>query len=270
VPYVQCPLYQANKPDQDARQTYYSIPGTPRVSVNGAAAVSAGAITTATIETAISGTSPVEVRVSETTATNRTVHVRARATGTIPTGNYRLYVAIVEKRLNFNANNGETVHHGVFRKFLTSAAGDVLTAFATNSNVERVFNYSVDATWNNAQTYVVAWLQNDGTKAVLNSGSRFAPLTGLDENMLSAQISVAPNPTQDKLTVSFTDLAPLTLKEPFGQYVSLQNANGQVIMQQKLNSNNSVILDVANFPSGLYFIKLQTAEGIAVKKFVKQ
>jgi hypothetical protein len=265
VPYMQCPLYQANTTEQDARKTFYGLTSTPRVSVNGAALVGAGTITAANIDAAAAATSPIELKVSETTGTNRIASISLKAVGTVPTGAYRIYAAVVEKKVSFSANNGEATHHNVLRKFITVDAGVASGGFsAVPSASAQTFtlNYTVAASWNAAQTYVVTWIQHETTKEVMNSATRFDVSSATEEASIDAFVNVSPNPTTGKTTISFTQVTP--------QYLTIQNAVGQVLETKKLVNNAPIDLDLSNYTAGVLFVKVQSLEGFSVKRIVKQ
>ncbi len=171
VPYSACVFYQANTVPQDARATFYGLSGTPRVSINGGTTVNANGIDASTVDNAYCATcSPVQVKVTETdNGSNRSANIQVKSIGAPPLGNYRLLVAVVEKTINYNAPNGENVHHNVFRQFLTATGGDAL--FLAAQGGETVVNYN--GSWAANQIYVLAWLYNETTKAVLNSGTKF-------------------------------------------------------------------------------------------------
>jgi hypothetical protein len=264
VPYSQCPFYQANKTEQDARRDFYGLQSTPRVSINGATLVGAGTVTAANIDAAAAGTSPIELKVTETTGTNRIVGVSLKAVGTV-TGTFRMYAAVVEKKLSFAANNGEGTHYNVLRKYIIANAGTPSSGFSvvpTTAAQTFELNYTVDATWNAAQTYVVAWIQNETTKEVLNSATRFDVSSATEEPSIDAFVNVSPNPTSGKTTISFTQVTP--------QYLTVQNAVGQVLETRKLANNAPVELDLSNYASGVLFVKIQGLEGLATKRVVKQ
>lgn len=263
VPYQQCPFYQANKTEQDARRDFYTLTSTPRVSLNGASLVSAGSITSADIDAAAAGTSPIELKVTETTGSNRLIGVSLKAVGTV-TGSFRMYAAVVEKKISFNGNNGETVHHNVLRKYLTADASVASSGFSVvpTANTQTFeLNYTVDAAWNAAQTYVVVWVQNTATKEVLNSATRFDVQSATEEPSIDAFVNVFPNPTTHKTTVSFTQVTP--------QYLTVQNAVGQVLETRQLVNNAPVELDLSNYATGVLFVKVQGVEGVALKKIIR-
>ena len=176
IPYSACVFYQASMASQDARASFYGLPGTPRVAINGANTVSAGSVTAAHVDNAYCATcSPVELRVIETTNANatRTATIQVRSVGAPPSGNFKLYAAVVEKTVNYNAPNSETVHHNVFRQFLTASSGDALTLATQGNETTATLNYTVNAAWAASEVYVLTWLQNETTREVVNSGTKF-------------------------------------------------------------------------------------------------
>lgn len=75
----------------------------------------------------------------------------------------------------------------------------------------------------------------------------FIPLSEADP----FQISIAPNPTQDYVTISQLDLdnQPLSL--------SLTNSQGQVLIPNLLLQAWKNEIDVSRFPAGTYFIQVK-------------
>jgi hypothetical protein len=266
IPYTQCPLYQANMTEQVKRKAFYNVQGTPRVSVNGAANAALSSITETFLTTEKAKTSPAAVIVKEISGTTgKTATITVKSVGDVPAAEYRLFVAIVEKKLNFApvGGNGESVHYDVFRKFLTSADGDVIAMPAKGSEKTLNFNYTPQSPWVADQVYVLAFVQNITTKEVLNSGTRFDITSSTTEPQLDNQLSVSPNPTNGSFNYTFSNLTP--------QYLTLTNIIGQVV----LSKNNETIinngeLNLTNQPNGVYYLTIKAKEGFAVKKIIKQ
>jgi Outer membrane protein Omp28/Secretion system C-terminal sorting domain len=266
IPYMQCPLYQANMTEQTKRKAFYNVQGTPRVCINGGANTSVGSVTTASLATEVAKTSPLSLKVKEITGTTgRTATITVKPVGDVPTAEYRLFVAVVEKKLNFSpvGGNGESIHYDVFRKFLTSADGDAYTMPSKGVEASLNFNYTPVAPWVADQVYVLAFIQNMTTKEVLNSGTKFDLTSATDELQLDNQVQVSPNPTNGTFRYAFDNLTP--------QYLTITNIVGQVILS-KDNAEiiNNGELNLANQPSGVYYLTIKAKEGLAVKKIVKQ
>ncbi len=174
TPYPNCFLYQANTTEQNARANFYNLPGTPRVAVNGASTMSVSNTNAATIDNAYCATcSPIEVKVTEQNNNGRSVSIDIKSVGAPPSGNYRLFAAIVEKMVSYSAPNGESVHHNVFRQFLTDATGNAVSLAAQGGQTNVNFNYTIANNWVASEIYVLAWLYDATTNTVVNSGTKF-------------------------------------------------------------------------------------------------
>ncbi len=176
TPYSSCVFYQANMAPQDARAAFYGLPGTPRVSVNGSSTIGAGAISASTVDNAYCATcSPIQIKVTEQDngGGNRSATIQVKSIGTPPTGNFRLFAAIAEKTVNYGAPNGESVHHNVFRQFLTATTGDALSLATQGNETSTQFNYSINGNWVASEVYVLAWLYDASVNTIVNSGTKF-------------------------------------------------------------------------------------------------
>ena len=94
---------------------------------------------------------------------------------------------------------------------------------------------------------------------------KYCPLEiGIPEvNKNEFEINIYPNPTTDKLTIEIpSGISP--------HQIEITDALGRKIYTEKTNLK-SVIINLKSFPSGIYFIKVQLADGSAtVRKFVKE
>lgn len=77
---------------------------------------------------------------------------------------------------------------------------------------------------------------------------------------LSKSLKLYPNPAQEEVVVS--------MENTWIQSVSLINVTGQVVYSSLENVTNSAKIDLKDYPKGLYFVKVETNEGIAIKKLV--
>lgn len=81
-------------------------------------------------------------------------------------------------------------------------------------------------------------------------------LTGVSE-FGNGKFNLYPNPASGSVTLSGNSL----------QEVQIVNQSGLIIYQSKLN-DFSTSIDISRIPSGLYFIKVQSAEGVKTEKLV--
>lgn len=264
-PYSSCIFYQANPTENSTRTNFYGINGTPRVALNGTLVNSGGPLLpAATLTAALPFTSPIHLRVTETSGTDRTATVQIFTHAPVPAGNYVLYLAVVEKDINYTAPiTGATQHYDVFRKMLPGINGTAVSLAEPGSSITLPFNYSVAPGWNADQIYVVAFVQNADTKEVLNSGTKFDPLTVSTGEPQVHQVSIKPNPVSETATAYIGDDRAEAL-EVFG-------INGQrVRVAFDAQQSGSVTFSLSNLPKGIYVVKITGKEGVYTAKVVKE
>lgn len=177
VPYPQCPFYQANSTDNNARKNYYSINSTPRTKMYGTINGSSNTLLTQTnIDNNYGNNSALRIEVLESgPSTNKTVTINAKTFDALPTGDLRLFVATVVEYTNFNAQNGLTEHYNTLWQFLGSENGDAFSPAAIGSTNTYTFNYNTNnlthPSFMASEVYVIAFIQDFDTKEIFNSGS---------------------------------------------------------------------------------------------------
>lgn len=101
-----------------------------------------------------------------------------------------------------------------------------------------------------------------GTQNVSNGGTCCALTTGITASVEDKSVSVFPNPASDNLTLSYaTPVDKATVK--------VLNVAGQVVKEINVVSGNNVVVDIAAFPAGVYFVETTNEGAIMHSKFVK-
>ncbi|HEX5624732.1 MAG TPA: Omp28-related outer membrane protein [Saprospiraceae bacterium] len=264
IPYSSCLLYQANTADNAQRANFYSINGTPTVVIHGLTKKSAAGVTAPILDAELNKLSPIEVKVTETGTAQRNVVIEVKTVGTRPGGNYKLYVAALEKELNYASPNGEKVHHNVFRDFLSAPDGDDITLAAQGSSVTKNYSINLSASWVESQMYILAWVQDLGNKEVLNSGTKFDVLSANDD-LQSLGFSIYPNPVQDQLHLEWSPAMSSAAK------ISITNLLGKELHQQALKPGTSRFdMSVQHLQKGIYFVRLQSGKEKITRKWIKE
>ena len=265
IPYSTCGLYQANKPENETRAAYYGVFGTPSIALNGTLQpISSPLLTAVTLQEYLGNTSPLWLQVNESGPNNaRVATINAHSLSALPAGDYRIYAAIVEKTVNFNGGNGETVHHDVFRKMLTDINGNAYTPAAAGQSVPFTFNFSINAAWNPDEVYVLAWVQNAATKEVLNSGTRFDPQVVGTTEAAPQTILIRPNPVSESALAQIGDdrASAVEVFAASGQRIAVSFDNQEV---------GTVNIPTATFAAGIYFVKITGGKGVYIAKMVKE
>jgi hypothetical protein len=180
----------AYNPTQVAdRVTYYSVTGVPDViGLGNQYEGSPTGVTQALVDNFASDPAPIRVIVRETSnGIARTVKVKVFTVDTIPAATYKIRLAVLEEWIHYvtpPGTNGEKDFPDVFRKMLPSTAGDIFVPAAIGDSVTFTYTYNLDLTkWDTTQIYSMAFIQNETTKAIINSGSSIDPnweLVGID------------------------------------------------------------------------------------------
>ena len=80
-------------------------------------------------------------------------------------------------------------------------------------------------------------------------------------NFNESNLNIYPNPVKDFLSID--------LQKNTTGIVTIYNTQGQIIYQQDIQSESDVHIDVSNLISGLYFLKVNSKNGISIGKFLK-
>lgn len=264
IPYSGCIFYQANPSENSGRTSVYGINGTPRVALNGVLAPLGGQLLqSALLQSNLGLTSPLSLTVTESgSGPSRTVTIKAKAWADIPPSDgYRLFVAVVEKTILYDAPNNEQAHHDVFRKMLPALEGVPFTPPAAGAEIEFSYDYTVATDWNAAEVYAVAFVQNTATKEVLNSGAQFDAAVSAADEPAARALRFTPNPAQDR---AFAGLAG---DRALG--VEVFAGDGRLVSVEYVAENDGVALSTSALTRGVYFVKITGELGVYVGKFVK-
>jgi thiol-disulfide isomerase/thioredoxin len=264
TPYAQCVFYQANKTDNQTRADYYGIFATPRVALNGNLLNTSNALLpTSSLQNSLAqNTSPVSLKVTDGvngSSINATVTLRFH--GAVPAGNYRLYVAVVEKQINLTTPNQETVHRDVLRDMLTAATGDPITVLPAGQAQQLTFTAPL-GNWNTSDLYVLAYLQNDDTKEVLNSGTRFDVSTDAKEAVVDEPLRIYPNPARETAWFLTTNVT-----EEIHQ-IEVTDLSGRTFPIQFIAQGDHISFSVSDLPKGIYILKALTSAAMHTGKLM--
>jgi hypothetical protein len=256
-PYTSCVFYQSNTAENTARFQFYAgdIFGTPTVAINGIDFKSSNGVNNTVLADITGNTSWLNVDVNETSGSTRTVDITLQdhVGGSLTTG--KLFAVIVEKEIQYNAPNGETLHHNVFRQFLTPTAGedvDMSTGTATRS-----YSYEVDAEWAADQIYTIAWLMDPATKEIYNSGTKFDPdfVSAIGNIEAAPLLHLYPNPTQGQFTLS-------NPAKTESAHIEVFNSAGALIFSHTYPAQPDITLDGSLWPEGNYLVKLEAGSSV--------
>jgi Outer membrane protein Omp28/Secretion system C-terminal sorting domain len=261
-PYSNCIFYVAATADNTSRVNVYDrqVVGTPTYVIGGTPQSS---VQESNITQRIAETSPIAIEVrDEVVGSTFSTRVQVVNYGAVPQGQYKLYLALVERRVDYSAPNGEKVHYNVLRQMLGGAAGTDFTALQAGSRTNVAFSVPIAAAWKPEQLAVVAFVQNTTTKAVLNSGTRFdPPLTSSVKESVVKTVTISPNPVQS--------IAQIDLNNDRAEQVEVFSGSGQRISIAFETIAEGIQIPVENLPKGIYLIKIKGNKQVYTGKFLK-
>jgi hypothetical protein len=144
------------------------------------------------------------------------------------------------------------LNYGCYDFKIIDSFGDGLTS----CSVANGGNGSYSISFNGA---IVAELLEANANFGTENTTNFCFSLGLDEFSLANSVSIYPNPANESITV-LTDGLNMTK-------IELMNIAGQIISSVDVN-NTLVKVDVSTVSSGVYFVKVFSAEGTAVKQLI--
>lgn len=262
VPYSTCPIYLAAKTASDTRQAFYSVGGTPRIYLDGKYTTGPNLVNTTEVDNAIAASSPISIKVTETGTNPRTVNIEVSVTGTVPSGSYVIQAAACEKTLNLNGGNGELTHHNVMRSYLFTGNGEAITL---NPNSTQTFTKTVnfDASWKESEMYIIAFVQQNNTKEILNSGSKFNITTDVNDPADVSEFQIVQNPVRDHVKIQ--------LSHPIANgTASIFTMDGKLVAQQLLHhASGTIEIPVSTLATGVYVLELSNGARSKTQQFQK-
>lgn len=176
------PMNAHNPAEVQSRVTYYGVSGVPNMRMQGNKyAGSPSGVTNTMVDNEAMLPSEIRIKVKDlpNDGVTRDVTVTVYSLIDLPAGSYKLRTAVVEKEKTYTTapgSNGEKFFPNIFRKFLDNATGEDFTPPAVGDSVVFNFNYTLNTTvWDTTQIYVIAFVQNETTKSVINAGSNLDP-----------------------------------------------------------------------------------------------
>lgn len=191
-PYSSCVFNQHNSTENDARTSYYGIFGsTPRLVVQGSTVSASTNYGDASIFSTQAGqTSPFTVRIDVgevNLAGQITVDVVVKTESTHNYTDLKLFAAVAEDTVFYNAPNGENVHYNVFRKSVFETDGKTIQPSATvGDSVVYSETFNFDQTWSMSNLVGISILQEVGNKSVVQAATSKKQIFTSTENILEA------------------------------------------------------------------------------------
>ena len=252
-PYATCIFSQHNPTENDSRANYYGVyGGTPRAVIQGSVIpVQNPLIGVEQIEAHLGKTADYRVTVTNSQVSGNTYKVTVeieRVSGTNPE-TVLMFAGLAEEEVQYEAPNGENLHHDVFRKRVFY---DTVSVNPAGNTKTMEFEYTMHAAWDQDQIFAYVMLQDNDTKEAKQSASSLDSPAGIHRTKVE-QLGTILYPNPANATVSI-------LPEFKARFVSaeLYSLTGnRVARYEDLNT-----IDVSDQSPGMYFMVLTDRDNL--------
>jgi len=229
---------------------YYNIYGaTPRIVVQGSVISPSTSFGDATLFSNQAGQmSPFNVRVNIDNINNgqATVAVVVKTEATHNFVDLKLFTALAEDTVYYNAPNGEGLHYNVFRTSVFEVDGKTITpATAVGDSVMFTQTITLGSNWDWSRLVGISILQESGNKNIVQAASSRAQLFTSTQSIKTApfQLYTADN----KVFFTANDIGRFD--------VQVYNLQGQLLKQLQSNGQDEWTFD--DIVTGAYLIRVQ-------------
>jgi polyhydroxybutyrate depolymerase len=199
---------------------------------------------------------------------SRITHIHGTADATVPYDTGALpSLSLVPESLDFWKGYGNCQDSSICR--IDDAVADGITVdwiqyntCDANNELEHWRMNGADHIWpyppaNDIWAAKVIWNFLEGQDHGYNCTSVLA----IEENELNLNLNLYPNPAKGWVNI--------TADEEING-LEIRNLEGKIIQSQGGLKKNSITADISELNSGVYFIKIKTAKGNQIKKFIKK
>lgn len=167
----------------------------------------------------------------------------------------RLMIALTETNIPYSWGGLSTVDNAV-RAMYPDANGTVIfdsgTTYSGEFEITPASNYVIN------KCEIVAFIQRRSTGEIQQVNKIALPEPSNIENNITKSLSIYPNPASDIVKVN---------SEENINYIEILNISGQIVSFENVNTNNAEI-NISNLSSGVYFIKVYTANDVTTQKLI--
>jgi len=126
----------------------------------------------------------------------------------------------------------------------------------TTTNANNSHNYASSGTY----TVSVTLVNDCAEDVVITKEVNCDNGVSIDELDNAKQITIYPNPAKDKVTIEGEEGVVM-------EHITIYNVVGQKVYDGKANSAEMHSMEVSQFASGMYTVRIETQNGVMIKKF---
>jgi len=267
------PFNLAIKEVLKARLTYYNINGVPRVFMNGTYTKIVGDVAKFDDYIAFEKNkfSPIKMKISGKISGDKFISkVEIDPIADAAPAIYKLHVGITESNIKYKALNGETDFPWTLRNLYPSAYGTKIDIIKKGSKIVKNIECSIDPSWKKENLKVIAFVQNDNTKEVIQA-AELTNITSVGEGISNTPEKYSlsqnyPNPFNPSTTIEYQ--IPEMVNVNLVVYDILGRKVKTLVNEIQNAGNYKVTFNAEGIASGIYFYKLTAGNFTNIKKVV--
>ncbi len=268
-PYVNCIMNKSNVRENDGRTKFYGVYGsTPRLVIQGSVIpVNANYNVQGLFDPYLNQTSPVSMRIRRLMLTDEMMVFRIviKTVAAHSLDRAKLYVALAEDTIDYNAPNGEKKHYHVFRKAIYDSTGLSLNIPANiNDSIIKTITTPIPSGWKAVNLMQFAILQDSASKQVIQAAALKAeggPGLGIKASSLTGYLTVYPNPAGGMLFVN------IPVEELDDAITNILDMTGRPVFSGRLEKDH---LDISALEDGIYMIRIHSSRFSGTALFRKE
>ena len=272
-PFSNCLFSQHNPSENDARTNFYGLFGsTPRLTIQGSnVSNSPNPFQNPNLYNSYQGQTSAYALKTEQRKTTDSIFLRlvVKTVAASSLTSLRLYAGVAEDTVFYNAPNGESIHHDVFRKSFFGTNGLIVNPAASiGDSVVFESKLGKNNAWNFNRIFAYAILQNATTRALEQAAFTKPSDNNLITNTIAFEenerlIQVFPNPSTDGM---FMILIPgFSTGEAQIEIQSLDGKFSELIRATQKQTQISLI----NQAKGIYSLKINYQGKFTYSRLVK-
>ncbi|KAF0153163.1 MAG: hypothetical protein FD143_603 [Ignavibacteria bacterium] len=161
------PFYLENTTDVQNRRTYYGVNAVPYGYVDGINYTSNYPAWVSAIESKAGNAANLNISISKGANVNE-AKISVESLNNFAMLNLTLHVVLVESSLYYTGTNGDPIHNFVMRKMYPNHNGETFSISA-NQKMSFTKNIQPNNTWNKSNLAVVAFIQNNSNKEIIQA-----------------------------------------------------------------------------------------------------
>lgn len=202
------------------------------------------------------------------TPSNKEETIYANQTTSLLGGYTQKYISVFPSKMNLSGISGNQQTFKIKSNvgWSISGAQDWFSINPTSGTNDATITVTAEKNWPGSDRTATLTIKSDNEDVSQIIVIKQSSTTGIQEQKIEKSISIYPNPAKSAINIQFKDLTYKNVS------ICLYKSQGKALITKHFYQTPSapINLNLANYPTGLYYLQLVTNKGIATKKIIIQ